>query len=150
MIWSRVSCLVVFCFNGRCVKRRVRVEETRFSGEFKGRRKPIKRFISCPRPPEQYSFCCFLINGKPVKKFSLDTTTAASIHFPRIPSYPFFSTTSSLLHSLPHLWAIVSFSFFHCTTTARYSICPIILFFTVLHPENGDRFHRNTSLFISL
>jgi len=57
----------------------------RFSGKFKGRRKPIKRFISCPHPPEQYSFCCFLINGKPVKKFSLGTTTAACIHFPRIP-----------------------------------------------------------------
>jgi len=61
---------------------------TRFSGEFKGRRKPIKRFISCPHPPDQYSFCCFLINGKPVKKFSLDTTTAASTHFPYTHSSP--------------------------------------------------------------
>lgn len=59
--------------------------KTRFSGKFKGRRKPIKRFISCPHPPKPYLFCCFLINEKPVKKFSLGTTTATSIHFPRIP-----------------------------------------------------------------
>jgi len=125
---------------------------TRFSGEFKGRRKPIKRFISCPHPPEQYSFCCFLINGKPVKKFSLGTTTAASRHFPRIP--PLLLLIPIHLHHLiiaSFSSSFMSFGLFHCTTTARYSICPIILFFTVqLHSANGDRFHRNTSLFISL
>lgn len=90
-----LSCSGVFCFFGRSVSRRVGAwqpwsgnsvgGEERFSGEFKGRRKPIKRFISCLHSHKHYSFCCFLINEKPVKKFFLCTTTTTTIHFPRIP-----------------------------------------------------------------
>lgn len=102
-----LSRLAVFCFFGRNVSRRVGAwqpwcgnsvgVEERFSGEFKGRRKPIKRFISCLYPNKHYySFCCFLINGKPVKKFFLCTTTTTT----KLHTLSTYSTSVSL-RSLP-------------------------------------------------
>lgn len=75
-----------------------------FRSELKGRRKPIKRFISyCAHRHSlsRRSFCCFLINEKPVKKFSpfhsrpplarpCSPSLSYALHVPSLPQTPIF------------------------------------------------------------
>jgi hypothetical protein len=123
----------------------------------KGVENQLNDLFPAPHPHKQYSFCCFLINGKPVKKFSPCTTTSRLhtlstystsvgprlvLHRPPLHHFILFHVYRQKCHSASFIAPPL-----HATLFAR----SFVLFFTVQqHPANGDQFHRNTSLFISL